>query len=140
MTPLKQLAERDQSVWIDFLSRRFVNDGDLKVDTRDGSDTPAWVAQQIQNPDDPRVKEFAKQQKTKKQLEKELYKIRYEFIHNIKKTELRQVGIDKIRSYKQPYIYESLVTIFEKEGDDVRRAVFEHLSDQKNDAADTTMA
>jgi transaldolase len=30
MTPLKQLAERDQSVWIDFLSRRFVKDGDLK--------------------------------------------------------------------------------------------------------------
>jgi len=30
MTPLKQLAERDQSVWIDFLSRRFVKGGDLK--------------------------------------------------------------------------------------------------------------
>jgi transaldolase len=30
MTPLKQLAEHDQSVWIDFLSRRFVKDGDLK--------------------------------------------------------------------------------------------------------------
>jgi transaldolase len=30
MTPLKQLAERDQSVWIDFLSRSFVKDGDLK--------------------------------------------------------------------------------------------------------------
>jgi transaldolase len=30
MTPLKQLAEHDQSVWIDFLSRRFVKDGDLE--------------------------------------------------------------------------------------------------------------
>ena len=30
MTPLQQLAEHDQSVWIDFLSRRFVKDGDLK--------------------------------------------------------------------------------------------------------------
>ena len=30
MTPLKQLAEHDQSVWIDYLSRRFVKDGDLK--------------------------------------------------------------------------------------------------------------
>jgi transaldolase len=29
-TPLQQLAEHDQSVWIDFLSRRFVKDGDLK--------------------------------------------------------------------------------------------------------------
>jgi transaldolase len=30
MTPLEQLAERGQSVWIDYLSRRFVKDGDLK--------------------------------------------------------------------------------------------------------------
>jgi transaldolase len=30
MTPLKQLAERDQSVWTDYLSRRFVKEGDLK--------------------------------------------------------------------------------------------------------------
>src|SRR4051812_29252553 len=29
-TPLQQLADRGQSVWIDFLSRRFVKDGDLK--------------------------------------------------------------------------------------------------------------
>ena len=31
MTPLKQLAEHDQSVWIDFLSRKFVRDGDFKA-------------------------------------------------------------------------------------------------------------
>src|ERR1700754_113977 len=30
MTPLKQLAERGQSVWIDYLSRKFVKEGDLK--------------------------------------------------------------------------------------------------------------
>ena len=36
MTPLKQLAEQDQSVWIDFLSRKFVHDGDLAGLIRDG--------------------------------------------------------------------------------------------------------
>ena len=30
MTPLKDLADHDQSVWIDFLSRRFVKEGDFK--------------------------------------------------------------------------------------------------------------
>jgi transaldolase len=35
-TPLQQLAEHGQSVWIDFLSRRFVNDGDLAGLVRDG--------------------------------------------------------------------------------------------------------
>ena len=36
MTPLQQLAERGQSVWIDYLSRRFVKDGDLRGLVRQG--------------------------------------------------------------------------------------------------------
>jgi transaldolase len=36
MTPLKQLAEQGQSVWIDYLSRKFLHDGDLAGLVRDG--------------------------------------------------------------------------------------------------------
>src|SRR5918998_6678745 len=36
MTPLKQLAEQGQSVWIDYLSRKFVHDGDLAGLVEDG--------------------------------------------------------------------------------------------------------
>jgi transaldolase len=36
MTPLQQLAEQGQSVWIDYLSRRLVQDGDLEGLVRDG--------------------------------------------------------------------------------------------------------
>jgi transaldolase len=36
MTPLKQLAEHGQSVWIDYLSRTFVQDGDLAGLVADG--------------------------------------------------------------------------------------------------------
>ena len=36
MTPLKQLAEQGQSVWIDYLSRKFVHEGDLAGLVRDG--------------------------------------------------------------------------------------------------------
>jgi transaldolase len=35
-TPLKQLSAHGQSVWIDFLSRPFVQDGDLEALVRDG--------------------------------------------------------------------------------------------------------
>ncbi len=35
-TPLKQLSAHGQSVWIDFLSRTFVEDGDLEALVRDG--------------------------------------------------------------------------------------------------------
>lgn len=103
-------------------------------------EAPKWVVQQIPNPDDPRVQEYAKRQKTRFQLEKELKKIRFEFIHNVKNKEIRAVGIHKIRQYTQPAIFESLLKLFEKEGEDVRRAVLEHLADQKNDEADATIA
>ena len=36
MTPLQQLAERGQSVWIDYLSRTFVKEGDLRGLVKDG--------------------------------------------------------------------------------------------------------
>jgi transaldolase len=36
MTPLKQLAEHGQSVWIDYLSRNFIDDGDLARLVADG--------------------------------------------------------------------------------------------------------
>ena len=36
MTPLKQLADQGQSVWIDYLSRNFVHDGDLARLVDDG--------------------------------------------------------------------------------------------------------
>jgi transaldolase len=36
MTPLHQLTEQGQSVWIDFLSRKFLKDGDLAGLIRDG--------------------------------------------------------------------------------------------------------
>ncbi|MGI8781617.1 MAG: transaldolase [Solirubrobacteraceae bacterium] len=37
-TPLKQLSAHGQSVWIDFLSRTFVQDGDLEALVREGVD------------------------------------------------------------------------------------------------------
>ncbi|HET8756625.1 MAG TPA: transaldolase [Solirubrobacteraceae bacterium] len=36
MTPLHQLSELGQSVWIDYLSRKFIHDGDLAALARDG--------------------------------------------------------------------------------------------------------
>src|ERR1043165_7631644 len=61
------------------------------------SDIPPWVRAQIQDPDDPRVQAYARQQKIRVQLEKELYKIRFEYIHNIKNKDIRSAGIHKIR-------------------------------------------
>jgi hypothetical protein len=105
-----------------------------------GGQVPKWVAAQIQDPDDPRVKEYAQRQKRRVELEKELFKLRAQYFRNIRNTEIRQIGIHKLREYTQPVLYESLLKIFKAEGMDVRGAVLDILAEQKNDEADTVLA
>jgi len=57
----------------------------------------------------------------------------------MRNTEIRQVGIHKLRQYTDPVTYQSLYNIFEKEKMDVRGAVADLLADQRNDEADTVL-
>ncbi len=101
---------------------------------------PKWAATQAINPDDPRVQEYARRQKNRVELEKELFKIRAGYFRNIRNTEIRQIGIHKLRAFTQPVLYESLYKIFKTEGMDVRSAVLDMLAEQKDDEADTVLA
>lgn len=111
---------------------------DVKT-TVPGGDAPSWVIAQIPDPSDPRVQEHAKRQKRRVELERELFKLRAEFFRNIRNTEIRQIGITKLRNYTQPVLYPSLLKIFKNEGMDVRGAVLDILADQANDEADTVL-
>lgn len=93
----------------------------------------------IDNPDDPRVQEFARRQKKRVEIEKELKKLRAEYFGSMRNTEIRQAGIHKLRQYTDPVTYQSLYKIFEKEKMDVRGAVADLLVDQRNDEADTVL-
>jgi hypothetical protein len=73
-------------------------------------------------------------------MERELRKIRAEYFRNIRNQQIRQAGITKLRQYTDPVIYPSLLEIFARDGDDVRKAILEHLVDQQNDDADTVVA
>ena len=101
---------------------------------------PKWVAAQIDDPADPRVQEYARRQKHRVELEKELYKLRAEYFGGMRNTEIRQIGISKLRKYTDPVLYPSLLKIFAREKMDVRGAVLDILADQKDDEADTTLA
>lgn len=90
-------------------------------------------------PDDPRVKEYARQQKMRVEIERELYKLRADYFRNIRNTEIRQAGIAKLRQYTDPVIYPSLIKIFGREEMDVRTAILDMLADARNDEADTTL-
>ncbi len=78
--------------------------------------------------------------KKRSEMERELKRIRAKFIRNVRNTELRQLGIMKIREYTDPAIYPSLLEIFSREGDDVRGAILDHLVEIGTEDADATLA
>lgn len=116
--------------------------GQATVDARPvgGSpEVPAWVAEMVPDPNDPRVQEYARRQKRRVEIEKELYKLRAQHFRNIRNVEIRQAGLSKLRTYTDPAIYASLLKIFEREGADVQGAIVDMLADQGHDEADTTL-
>lgn len=71
---------------------------------------------------------------------KELRRIRLKHFGQIYNTEIRQLGIAKLREYNEPKFYPFLLEIFGREKKDVQGAVLDLLADQKDERADTTLA
>ncbi|MCC6427799.1 MAG: hypothetical protein IT435_13380 [Phycisphaerales bacterium] len=78
--------------------------------------------------------------KRKADMERELKKLRVKHFGSMRKVEIRQEGIAKLRTYTDPLIYPALVSIFEREQHDVRLAILDHLMDQQTEEGDVTIA
>lgn len=101
---------------------------------------PAVPAISTDTPDDDSFITDADARKRKAEMERELKRIRLKHFGSIRKVEIRQEGIAKVRQYTDPLIYPALVKIFEKEKHDVRVAILDHLLDQNTPEADVTIA
>ena len=66
-------------------------------------------------------------------MERELKKLKLKYFGSIRKTEIRQEGIARLREYTDPLIYPALIKIFEREHADVRTAILDMLYDQDSD-------
>jgi hypothetical protein len=104
------------------------------------SPAPEWLARLVPDPGSPEQKVFTQRQKTKAQQEQELRKLRAKFFRSTHNTEIRQVGISKLRAYTDPAIFPSLITIFQGEGADTEAALLDHLADLRTDEADASLA
>ena len=113
--------------------------GMMQPTTGGDEHVPPWIAVQIADPQDPKVQAYAAQQRVRIETERELNKLRVKYFQT-KKTDVRQAGILKLREFTDPAVYPSLLKLFEREGDDVRSAILDHLADQKTEQADTTIA
>ncbi len=105
-----------------------------------GDSVPEWLRAHIPNPDDPRYQEWAAQQKQRRELERELQRLRATYFRDTRAVERRQIGIAELRKYTQPFAYPSLLEVFKRDARDVRTAILDMLEDQATDEADATLA
>jgi hypothetical protein len=74
-----------------------------------------------------------------RELERRLNKLRATHFGSIRNTQIRQAGIVKLREHTDPSEYPTLVKVFRREQDDVRKALVDLLGEQRNDEADATL-
>ncbi len=92
------------------------------------------------SPDSPQGKALAEAGKRRRDLERELYKLRATYFRNIRNVEMRQAGIARLREYTDPAGFPSLLKIFRREKEDVRGTILDMLAEQQTGQADATLA
>lgn len=105
-----------------------------------GATVSPFITSLNANPNDPLVKAFAAAQKVRIEQERELRKLRAKYFLGSNNTEMRQIGIARLREFSDPAIYPAMLKVFEHDARDIREAILDHLLDQKTDEADTTLA
>jgi hypothetical protein len=94
----------------------------------------------VEDPTSPASRAKAAKNKRKVELERELAKLRATYFRGARNVEQRQIGIAKLRAYNQPEAYPPLLKVFERESEDVQRAIIGMLIEQGTAEADATLA
>lgn len=76
----------------------------------------------------------------REQLEVELRRIRHTYFRNPRAKDLRAAGIEKLKAYNDPAIFESMIEMFTRSGDDVIEAIMGHLAELDTPEALATIA
>lgn len=92
------------------------------------------------DPQTPEGRALLEYRRRVREVTQELRRIRFEHFGSMRNVEIRQAGIARLRGYTEPAAYPALLEVFERDGDDVRGAVLDHLATQQNEAADTALA
>lgn len=73
-------------------------------------------------------------------LEIELKQLRHKYFRNPRAADLRAAGLEKLKAYNDPAIFESMLEIFSRSGDDVIAAIIDHLASLETPEALATVA
>lgn len=113
---------------------------DVDATSTSGDDAPEWMKRLAVQPDSPRAKAHAEQVKARKQVEKDLRKLRMKHFGRIKSQATRQEGLVKLADYARPELFPLLIELFKDEGADVRLSVLDMFKDSQSVAGDTSLA
>lgn len=94
----------------------------------------------VEDPTSPASQAKAAKNKRRVELERELAKLRATYFRGSRNVEQRQIGIATLRKYTAHEAYPPLLKVFEREGEDVQRAIVEMLVEQGTPEADATLA
>ncbi len=86
------------------------------------------------------AKRLRAQQEIRRKAEKDLRQIRMKHFGTIKKTEIRQEGIAKMRQHTDPALFPLMIDLYSREGEDIRDAVMQLFVDSNSREGDTSLA
>ncbi|HZW10565.1 MAG TPA: hypothetical protein VFF69_11740 [Phycisphaerales bacterium] len=102
---------------------------------------PEWMEKLLPDPNDPRVKAYAAQQKLRREKELELRRFRKQYFGYGNNGETRQVGLALLRErYNDPTLYPLLLEVFEHDKEDVRIGLLDMFADAGTEEGDATLA
>jgi hypothetical protein len=104
------------------------------------TDAPEWLQKLAIDPESPEARKHAAQQRKRVAAEQQLRKVRFQHFGPIKKTEIRQEGIIKLREFDDPALYSSLIRIFEREALDVKSALLDQFAASESPEGDAALA
>jgi hypothetical protein len=105
-----------------------------------GDGMPKWAVAYLPDPASPEAEQERQRAKSRVEIERELRKIRAQYIRGVRNTEIRQIGLHKIRQFTDPAAFPVMLEVFRRDGDDVIATILDHLAEQRSDEADTVLA
>jgi hypothetical protein len=74
-----------------------------------------------------------------REAERQMKRIRAKHFGTVRNTEVRQLGISKMREFTDPLLFPTMLEVFGREADDVRNALLDHFADQACDQGDASL-
>ncbi len=100
---------------------------------------PSWVVAELADQDSEAVRLYRARQGELRKAERELRRLNATYFRT-RHVETRQIGMYRLREFTDPVAFPAMLDVFENAGADVRAAVLDHLADQQQSDADTTLA